>query len=106
MEEEKIQNSGIGGAPVVLLVLSYVNPDLLTRSSSEHVVLLSLESPLTNYKFRARQSFHGIARPAIMPPHTATNPKTTLVATYRSPSPICPSWIVRSVSNSKLENVV
>ena len=31
MEEEKIQNGGIGRAPVVLLVLSYINADFLTR---------------------------------------------------------------------------
>jgi hypothetical protein len=40
MEEEEIQNSCIRGAPVILLVLSYVNADLLTRSGCEHVVLL------------------------------------------------------------------
>jgi hypothetical protein len=52
MEEEKIQNSGVGGAPVVLLVLSHVNADFLTRSRCEHTVLPTLESSLTYQKFR------------------------------------------------------
>src|ERR1700685_693660 len=51
MKEKKIQNRGIGGAPVVVLVFSYVNADLLTWSRCEHVVLLKLESSLTNQKF-------------------------------------------------------
>ncbi|MFZ0419911.1 MAG: hypothetical protein WAM04_17560, partial [Candidatus Sulfotelmatobacter sp.] len=62
MEEEKIQNTGVGGAPVVLLVLSHVNADLLTGSGCEHVVLLKLESSLTNQKFRyaAQQAATGM----------------------------------------------
>src|SRR5580698_881180 len=51
-------------------------------------------------------SLHGIALPAIMPPHTATNPTTTLAPTSSNPRPICPSCMVRSVSYSKAENVV
>jgi len=34
-----------------LLVFSYVNADLLTWSRSEHIVLLTLKSSLTNQKF-------------------------------------------------------
>ena len=47
---------------MVLLVLSHVNADLLTRSRCEHVVLLKLESPLTYQKFRyaAQQSAAGM----------------------------------------------
>jgi hypothetical protein len=51
MEEEKIKNSGIGRAPVILMVLRYVNADFLTRSRFKHIVLLKLESSLTNQKF-------------------------------------------------------
>src|SRR5208282_2530617 len=42
MKKEKIQNRGIGGAPVVLLVLSHVNADLPTWPRCEHVDLLKL----------------------------------------------------------------
>ena len=52
MKEKKVKNSGISGAPVVLLVLSHVNADFPTGSRCEHVVLLKLESPLTYLKFR------------------------------------------------------
>ncbi len=47
MEKEKIQNGCIRGTPVVLLVLSYVNADLLTHPWRQHIFLLSLESSLT-----------------------------------------------------------
>src|SRR5271155_4837884 len=50
MKKKKIQNRSIGGAPVVLLVFSHVNTDILTWSRCEHFVLLKLESPLT-YQF-------------------------------------------------------
>src|ERR1700733_9032689 len=52
MEEEKIENSGIGGAAVVVLILSHVDAYLLARSRCEHVVLLKLEPSLTDQKFR------------------------------------------------------
>src|SRR5208283_2736842 len=41
VEEEKIQNGGIGGAPVVVLVFGHVNADLPTWSRCEHIVLLT-----------------------------------------------------------------
>src|ERR1700733_2883168 len=50
MEKEKIQNSCIGSAPVVLLVLSYLDADLLTRPWCQHIFLLSLKSSLTYQK--------------------------------------------------------
>src|SRR5580700_1901649 len=51
MKKKKIQNGGIGRAPMVALVLSHVNADLLTWSRSEHNALLTLESSLTYQKF-------------------------------------------------------
>jgi hypothetical protein len=62
MKKKKIQNGGIGGAPVVGLVFGHVNADLLTWSRCEHIVLLTLESPLTYQKFRyaAQQSAAGM----------------------------------------------
>jgi hypothetical protein len=62
MKKEKIQNGGIRGAPVVVLVFSHVDADLLTWSRCEHVVLLTLESPLTYQKFRyaAQQPAPGV----------------------------------------------
>jgi hypothetical protein len=47
---------------VVVLVFSHVDADLLTWSRCEHVVLLTLESPLTNQKFcyAAQQSAAGM----------------------------------------------
>jgi hypothetical protein len=58
MKKKKIQNGGIGGAPVVVLVFGDVNADLLTWSRCEHIVLLTLESPLTyqNFRYSAQQS--------------------------------------------------
>src|ERR1700691_3275447 len=51
MKKKKIQNRGIGGAPVGVLVFGHVNADLLTWSRCEHIVLLKLESSLTYQKF-------------------------------------------------------
>src|SRR5580698_2444225 len=50
VKEEKIQNGSVGGAPVVLLVLRYVEADLLARSRCQHVFLLKIEpSPARNF---------------------------------------------------------
>src|SRR5208282_3010478 len=43
VEKEKVENRGIGRAPVILMVLGYVDADFLTRSRFEHIVLLKLE---------------------------------------------------------------
>jgi len=47
---------------VVVLIFRHVDADLLTWSRCEHVVLLTLESPLTYQKFRyaAQQSASGM----------------------------------------------
>src|ERR1700733_12443285 len=50
MKEQKVQDGGVGGRTVVLLVFRYVNADFLTRPCCEHIVLSRLKSSLTNQK--------------------------------------------------------
>src|ERR1700733_1942411 len=69
MEEEKVKNSGVGGAAVVLLVLSHVNTDLLTGSGCEHTSLLTLASFSAEQKFRR----NGISRDCPPCDHAAPN---------------------------------